>query len=161
MYMYIDSFISGVFTKTGTFWQHLLILVKFDKYSMRDCMTQQEIQLSFKYQHNATVNTSLITRHYFLSCSLPCKVFILMMLNLFYPSHSSTEMWQLPKPCHVGTHWKALAEYSQVSTHLPGFQSFLRILYHFVLVKSATSSIRVKEQTRIKEKVQYQIQLKW
>ena len=26
------------------------------------------------------------------------------------------------KPCHVGIHWKALAEYSHLSTHMPGFQ---------------------------------------
>ena len=30
------------------------------------------------------------------------------------------------KPCHVGIHCEALAEYSQMSTHLPGFQSFIR-----------------------------------
>ena len=34
------------------------------------------------------------------------------------------------KPCHVGIHWKALrlAEYSQMSTHMPGFQSSFRFL---------------------------------
>ena len=26
------------------------------------------------------------------------------------------------KPCHVGIHWIAHAEYSQISTHVPGFQ---------------------------------------
>ena len=26
------------------------------------------------------------------------------------------------KPCHVGIHWKALAKYSRMSTHLPRFQ---------------------------------------
>ena len=28
------------------------------------------------------------------------------------------------KPCDVGIHWKAFAEYSQVSIHVPGFTSF-------------------------------------
>ena len=28
------------------------------------------------------------------------------------------------KPCRVGIHWIALAEYSQTSTHTHGFQSF-------------------------------------
>ena len=28
------------------------------------------------------------------------------------------------KPCHVGIHWIALAEYSGMSTHVLGFQSF-------------------------------------
>ena len=36
---------------------------------------------------------------------------------------------------------KALVEYSQMRTHLPGFQSFFRF---FVLDKLATSSTRVK-----------------
>ena len=47
------------------------------------------------------------------------------------------------KPCHVGIHPIALAEYSQMSTHLTGIQSFLGFLHHFVLAKLATSSIRV------------------
>ena len=46
------------------------------------------------------------------------------------------------KPCHVGIHWIALAEYSQMSTHMPGFQSFSGFLHLFVLVELATSSIR-------------------
>ena len=28
------------------------------------------------------------------------------------------------KLCHVGIHWIALTEHSQMSTHMPGFQSF-------------------------------------
>ena len=40
-------------------------------------------------------------------------------------------------PCHVGIHKKALAEYFQMSTHMPGF------LHHFVFAKLATISIRV------------------
>ena len=30
------------------------------------------------------------------------------------------------KPCHVGIHRKALNEHSQMSTHVPGIQSFSR-----------------------------------
>ena len=44
--------------------------------------------------------------------------------------------------CHVGTHWKALTEYSQMCTHLPGFQSFFSFLHHFVMAKLAISTIR-------------------
>ena len=44
------------------------------------------------------------------------------------------------KSNHVGTHWIAVAEHSQISTHLPGFQSFL---HHFVFTKVSTSCIRV------------------
>ena len=28
------------------------------------------------------------------------------------------------KPCHVGIHWKDLAQYSRMSTHMPWFKSF-------------------------------------
>ena len=55
--------------------------------------------------------------------------------------------WKTSKPCCVGIHSIALAEYSQISTHVPGLQSLFRVLRHFVLAKlatSVTSSIRVK-----------------
>ena len=48
------------------------------------------------------------------------------------------------KPCHVGIHCIALAEYSQMSTHVPGFQPFLRIFASFCTSHNLdTSSIRV------------------
>ena len=53
--------------------------------------------------------------------------------------HSSRTQRFLRKPsnpCHVGIHWIALAECSQMSTHMPGF-------LYFVLAKLAISSIRV------------------
>ena len=34
------------------------------------------------------------------------------------------DFWRPFKPCHVGIHWIPLPEYSQMSTHLPGFRSF-------------------------------------
>ena len=37
------------------------------------------------------------------------------------------------KPCHVGIHWIALAEYSQMSTYVPGFQSFFRFFASFCI----------------------------
>ena len=30
----------------------------------------------------------------------------------------------LTKPCHIGIYWKALVEYYQMSTNVPGFQSY-------------------------------------
>ena len=33
------------------------------------------------------------------------------------------EFWKPSKPYHVGIHWKALTKYSQMSTHMIGFQS--------------------------------------
>ena len=37
------------------------------------------------------------------------------------------------KPCHVGIHWIALVEYSQMSTHIPGFQSLSRFFTSFCI----------------------------
>ena len=34
------------------------------------------------------------------------------------------------KPCHVGIHWIALTEFSQMGTHVAGFQSFSGFLHH-------------------------------
>ena len=53
------------------------------------------------------------------------------------------DFWKLSKPCHVVIHYIALTEYSQMSTHMPGFRSFVIFLRHFELAKLATSSIRM------------------
>ena len=39
----------------------------------------------------------------------------------------------LPKPCYVSIHWIALAEYSQMSTHVTGLQSFFRFFASFCI----------------------------
>ena len=52
----------------------------------------------------------------------------LPMLKLYSPkAQRCKNLWKTSKPCHVGTHWKALAEYSQMSTHMPGFRWFFRV----------------------------------
>ena len=86
------------------------------------------------------------------------------LFNLLLPWHSTGQLASWPpmlrllsskaqgckdfgktfKPCHVGIHRKGLPKYSQTNTHVPGFQSFLVFLHHFILAKLATSSIRVK-----------------
>ena len=53
------------------------------------------------------------------------------------------DFWKPSKPCHFGIHGKALDEFYQMSTHVPGFQSFFSFLRHFVTAKLATSSIMV------------------
>ena len=40
---------------------------------------------------------------------------------------------QRSKPCHVGIYWKALAEISQMSTHVPGFQLFFSSFASFCI----------------------------
>ena len=58
----------------------------------------------------------------------------LPMMRLLLPKAQGCKDFLKPsKPCLVGTHWKALAEHSQMSTHLPRvsmvFQDFFMILY--------------------------------
>ena len=43
------------------------------------------------------------------------------------------DVWKPSKPCHVGTHWIALIEYSQKSTHIPGFQWFFMFFALFCI----------------------------
>ena len=63
-----------------------------------------------------------------------------MLRVLSSKAQGCKDFWKTSKPCHVGIHLKALAEYSHMSTHVPGFQSFFIILHNFVLAKVATSS---------------------
>ena len=52
--------------------------------------------------------------------------------------------WKPSKPYHVGIHWIAFTEYSQISNHVPGFHSSFRLFAKICIGKLATSSIRVK-----------------
>ena len=66
-----------------------------------------------------------------------------MLRLLLSEAQGCKNLWKPSKPYHVGIHWIALIECSQMSTHLLGFQSFFRFLHYFVLAKLATSIIRV------------------
>ena len=46
-----------------------------------------------------------------------------------------------------------LSDCSQMSTHLPGLQSYFRIFHHFVLAKVATTSIRVTDKVYLQKLV--------
>ena len=60
----------------------------------------------------------------------------LSMLKLILPKAKELKDFGKPSiPCHDGIHLNALKEYYQMSTHVPGFQSFFRyFLDLFVLV---------------------------
>ena len=55
----------------------------------------------------------------------------LMLRLLLSKAHGCKAFCRPPKPCHAGIHWYALAEYSQMSTNVLGFQSFLRFFASF------------------------------
>ena len=61
----------------------------------------------------------------------------------FIQSIRLKDFWKPSKPCHVGIHGIALAECSQMSTHLPGFQSIFRGFALFC-IGQITSSVRFK-----------------
>ena len=46
------------------------------------------------------------------------------------------DFWKSSKPCHIGIHWIALTENSQMSTHVLGFQSFFRTYASFCIGQS-------------------------
>ena len=75
--------------------------------------------------------------------SPPCLT-LLMLRLLLSKTQGGKDFSKLPLPCHVGVLWIALTEYSKMSTQMPGFQYFFRLLHHLVIVKLATSSTRVK-----------------
>ena len=59
---------------------------------------------------------------------LTINLITLPMLRLLSSEAQGRKDFEKPsKPCHVGIHRIALAELSQMSTHLPGFQSFSRV----------------------------------
>ena len=58
------------------------------------------------------------------NCTSQSQVYLtLPMLRLLLSKAQECKILEKPlKPCRLGIHWKALVEYSQMSTHLPGFQ---------------------------------------
>ena len=48
-------------------------------------------------------------------------------------AQKSKKLWKSSKTCYVGIHLKALTEYFQMSTNLPGFQSFSRYFAYFCI----------------------------
>ena len=55
-----------------------------------------------------------------------CYLTLPMLKLLSSKAQGCKGLWKTSKPCHVGIHSIALAEYSQMNTHMPGFQSFFR-----------------------------------
>ena len=75
--------------------------------------------------HPSSLNSTFLQISSLTYTCLQTSLLTLPMLRQF----SSITQWckdflKSSKPCHVGIHWIALAEYSQMRTHVPGFQSF-------------------------------------
>ena len=55
---------------------------------------------------------------------------------LSFKAHGCKDFCKPSKPCHVGIHWIALTEYSQMSTHMSGFQWYFSIFVSFCIGKT-------------------------
>ena len=59
----------------------------------------------------------------------------LPMLTLLSSKAQECKILEKPlKPCRLGIHYEALAEYSQMSTHLPGFQYFFGVFFAYFCI---------------------------
>ena len=80
-------------------------------------------------KHNPNIATLMINEHYKIRNSDYWHLTLPMLRLLSSKTQESKNLWKPSKPCHVGTHLIALSEYSQMSTHMPGFRGFLRFLF--------------------------------
>ena len=53
----------------------------------------------------------------------------------FVQSTRTQRFWKSSKPCRVGMHLIALAQYCQMSTHMPGIQSIFSFFASFCIAK--------------------------
>ena len=58
-----------------------------------------------------------------------------MLRLLSSKAQGHKDFWKQSKPCHIGIHWRALAEYSQMSIHVPGFQYFFCCFASFCIAQ--------------------------
>ena len=125
-----------------TFWQRWHILIVITSSSGRNI-------IRFLQDCVSVCTISLLTPAALIHLGVLTLPMLRLLLSKAHRCNFNKDFWKPSKPCHVGIYWKALTEYCQMSTHLPGFQScfvsvfFLGFSHHFVLPKLATCSIRV------------------
>ena len=73
----------------------------------------------------------------------------LPMWRLLSSKTECKDFYKPSKPCHVGTHLKALTEYSQMSTHFLGFQSFFRFFALFCIGQISHQQHKGNRKTRM------------
>ena len=72
-----------------------------------------------------------------------------VLLSQVNPSNAEATFIQstrMQRFWHVGIHWKALAEYSQMSTYMPGFRSFFRFFASFCVDKISHQQHKVLKE---------------
>ena len=86
---------------------------------------------------NIVQTTSCVMMKIVLGYSIltPASLWVLtlpMLRLLMYKAQGRKYIWKSSKPSPVDIHWIALAEYSHISAHVPGFQSFSFIFLHYL-----------------------------
>ena len=107
----------------------------------RNCdLIFQYTWISMRSSHTRAVSERLFVYQSYSGSQESAGPFLLTlpMLRLLLPKAQGCKLFwkiknQKSKPCHVGIHWIALTEYSKMSTHLPGLQSFFRFFGIFCI----------------------------
>ena len=96
----------------------IAIVAEFNKIYISCWDARSIIKISLRY--------CIVTEISILYCIM--KILTLPMFRLLSSkAQGHKDFWKPSKPCLVGIHMKALAEYSQMSAHLPGFQSLVKV----------------------------------
>ena len=75
-----------------------------------------------KYLHKRSV----LLRMIWLKVASPVGLTLLMLRLLSSNAQECKKLWKSSNPSHLGIHRKALVEYIQMSTHMPGFQNYFK-----------------------------------
>ena len=88
----------------------------------------------------AALNGTVMNRYIYHSTGSDRNVYLTLIILRLLSSKAlrSQNLWKPSKPCNVGTHLIALTKFSQMSTHLPGFQSFFRTKVPWSGIEPAT-----------------------
>ena len=89
----------------------------------------QQVQVQQQQQGAQDVRGELVSTHSCLETSLTLP----MLGQISSDSQGRKDFLKPYKPCHVGIHQKAPTKNSQMSTHVPGFQSLFRIFASFCI----------------------------
>ena len=113
---------------------YLILQCIFGKWSYKNCFLvcietinsacKESIHCAKSWTESWKCQMSINKPHLYLQRS---KVLLtLPMLRLLMSkAQRCKDFWKPSKLCHVSIHWRAVTEYSQMSTHLPGFQPSL------------------------------------
>ena len=105
------------------------------KYLKEKHLSEHYQHLSFKYFEKSFLNSEVIVKSIRIPDDKKIQEWHSSITSNPSKAKKSIDFLKQSKPCHVGIHQIALAKYSQMNTHLPGFQSFFRYFALFCITK--------------------------